>query len=153
MVLVEAGVLDADDGIAHHLRNRGQRHDDAVRVAEQVGQQRAVRGQDAGALGQRRHLQLAGQALEGVGTGLRRQGNPADDGKHQAGREDAGQCTDGDGEGAARQGRAGRVVGRGHYLSPRAGPGRVSRAGRPVVPATRERGGPSSGSLQATRRP
>ena len=84
-VLVEAGVLDGDDGLAHDRRDLGQRDRDAVLVVE-GRDQRAVGGQDPGALGQRRDLQL-GRAGDSKPSALSRAARPS---PPTTGRRDAG---------------------------------------------------------------
>ena len=82
-VLVETAVLDRELGLAHDRRDLGQRHDDAVLV-KRGGDHRAVAGQDAGLLRQRRPGEFTRQVVEDVdplsGCGT---GGPGD-GHHQA---------------------------------------------------------------------
>ena len=64
-VLVEAAVLDRDLGLPHDRSDLGERNDDAVLVVW-GGDQRAVRGQDAGLLGQRVLGELPRQSVKDV---------------------------------------------------------------------------------------
>jgi hypothetical protein len=94
-VIVEAGVLDRDDGLAHDRGDVGDRHRDAVLVVERRDQ-RAVGGQDAGPLGQRRDLELGRQRLEPVRAVPRDQPQPAEHGQGDACDEQAAQAADHD---------------------------------------------------------
>ena len=95
-MLVEPRVLDRDHRLAHHRRHVGKRHDDPV-LAVEGRDERPVRGEDAGPLGQRRDLQLGRQVLEAFGAVAGHQADTADDRKDEPGDEQARQNTD-DGE-------------------------------------------------------
>ena len=117
VVLVEARVLDRDDGLLHPFGDLVERHADSV-LLPQIGDGVALGVSDGGALRQDRVAQLGGVGLETVDGRIGQCGHTADGGHGHARGDDTGdqRCA---GEGskqsrlAARRGvlRSGRIGG------------------------------------------
>ena len=115
----EARVLHGDDGLAHDRRDGGERHLDAVLVVDRR-HDRAVRGQDHGALGQVGRIELRRQRLEAVDRATREEPGGGGHGQHH-GRGD-GPGYDGDEEEDPQAAQCGQ-----RSRGPAAGPGGLLR--------------------------
>ena len=88
-MLQEAAVLDRDDRLPHHLRDLLGR-DDLPVLGEELGDQRAVAGDERRALLGRAVLHVTRLVLERLDAVARRQTEASGEGQQDSGDEDAG---------------------------------------------------------------
>ena len=109
LVLVEALVLDGDDGVLHVLADIGQRHHDPV-LGVELGDLRAVGGAQDRDLARLEHLEVIGEVLEELQRRLRDHARGPHEGHGEPGGEDAANGGHDD-EGEERRHELARVEG------------------------------------------